>query len=169
MAFKAAASLSLLFPSAAIAQVIAPEAPDLVVDEKQYGDERKYVVFHQTGVSFEDAQRDIHACSQHAVRSRARTAPSFIPWRRDIKGATITYDFSYFGLAGFVIASIIDGPIERSVRQTVMIRCMTPRGYIRYRSSKDQWQELFEKNDNWVPIAASIASGPTPATPRADP
>ena len=150
--------------AAAAAPAIAsepPPVPDLAAAEKDLGDARKYVLFHKEGVSYQDALRDITACASHGTRTVQRTAPGFVPWGRDDQGSPITYDGGNFGLVGSVIGSIIDGPIERSIRQTTMIRCMTPRGYVRYRASKDQWQELFEKRDDWIPLAAAIASAAT--------
>lgn len=151
------------------AQPAPPPIPNLAVPEKELGDQRKYVVFHKPGVSYEDALRDMSACARHSSRTTQRTAPGFVPWGRDEAGRGVTYDGLNFGLVGLAIGAIIDGPIERSVRQTTMIRCLTPRGYIRYRAGKDQWQQLFEKNEDWVPLAAAIASGPTPPTPKANP
>lgn len=146
-----------------------PALPDLTADTKELGDARKYVVFHKPGISYEDALRDMTACARHSNRSAARKTDYFVPRGRDDKGNPVVYDGGNFGLVGAVLASIIDGPIERSVRQTTMIRCMTPRGYTRYRAAKDQWQEIFEKRDDWVQVAAVIASGPVPPTPEAKP
>jgi hypothetical protein len=165
----AIASLLMAGVAPASAQSVPPPIPDLAVPEKELGDERKYVVFHKPGVSYEDALRDMSACARHASRTTQRTAPGFVPWGRDEAGQVVAYDGLNFGLVGLAIGAIIDGPIERSVRQTTMIRCLTPRGYVRYRAGKDQWQELFEKNEDWIPIAAAIASGPTPPTPKANP
>ncbi|MEP2734991.1 MAG: hypothetical protein ABJP34_01740 [Erythrobacter sp.] len=153
----------------ASAQDAKPSLPDLTADAKELGDERKYVVFHKTGISFEAARRDLSACARHSARSQHRSAGDFVPWGEDDKGNVVNYDGGQYGMVGAVMASIIDGPLNRSVRQTIMIRCMTPRGYTRYRAGKDQWQELFEKRDDWIPIAAVIASGPVPPTPEAKP
>jgi hypothetical protein len=155
-------------PQAVLAEVARPPVPDLITDPKTFGDDRKYVVFHKDGVSFSDALQDISECARHARRAQHRTAPSFVAWGRDQTGKLVSYDSFNFGLTGLVIASIIDGPIERSARQTVMIRCLTPMGYQRYRAASAQWQAIFEGRDDWVPVAAAIASGPTPSTPKVD-
>lgn len=158
----------LAVPDTALGQVQPPPVPDLIVDEKKLGDERKYVFFHKQGVSFEDALRDMSECGRHARRAQHRTAPAFIPWGRDDGGNPVAYDGLNYGLVGAAIGAIIAGPIERSARQTVMIRCLTPMGYDRYRASTEQWQDIFEGGDDWVPLAAAIAAGPTPSTPRVD-
>ena len=168
MKLRIALAVFAASPTVAMAQMAPPPVPDLSAEESELGDERKYVVFHKPGVSFEEALRDMSACARHSQRAQHRTAPAFVPRGRDDRGAPVTYDGLNYGLVGLAIASIIDGPIERSLRQTVMIRCMTPRGYDRYRMGKDQWQELFEGDSDWVPIAAAIAAGPVPPTPKVD-
>ncbi|TRD10776.1 hypothetical protein FGU71_02095 [Erythrobacter insulae] len=146
-----------------------PAIPDLSSPENELGDERKYIVFHKEGISYERALSDVKECAAHSGRLVQRKADTFIPWGRDETGRAVTYDGGQFGLVGFAIASIIDGPIERSIRQSIMIRCMTPRGYVRYRANKDQWQDLFENGENGSEILAAIASGPVPPTPKANP
>lgn len=143
--------------------------PDLSSPENKLGDERKYVVFHKPDISYEEALADVTECAAHSGRLVQRKANTFVPWGRDEAGHAISYDGGQFGLVGFAIASIIDGPIERSIRQSIMIRCMTPRGYERFRANKDQWQELFEGEGNGSEVLAAIASGPIPPTPKANP
>jgi hypothetical protein len=158
----------LAAPIAARAEITPPSVPSLAASEAEWGDERKYVYFHKPGVSFADALRDISECARHARRTAQRTAPAFVPWGRDDRGSPVTYEGLNYGLVGAAIGAIIAGPLERSARQTVMIRCLTPMGYSRYRAGKDQWQAIFEGDGDWVPVAAAIASGPVPPTPRVD-
>ena len=161
------AGLALLaVASGARAQIQPPTVPSLAASEADFGDARKYVYFHKPGVSFADALRDISECERHARRSAQRSAPAFVPWGRDERGSPVTYDGLNYGLVGAAIGAIIDGPLERSARQTVMIRCLTPMGYRRYRAGKDQWQTFFESGGDWVPMAAAIASGSQPPTPE---
>ena len=72
---------------------------------------------------------------------------------------------------GTAIGAIIQGPLERSVRQSRLYACMLPRGYARYRTSEDVWSLL---NDDANPqksirLQALIAAGPVPPTPRMEP
>ncbi|MBV7259228.1 hypothetical protein [Erythrobacter crassostreae] len=146
-----------------------PPIPDLSSPEGKLGDARKYVVFHKADTTYEAALSDVKECAAHSGRLVQRKANTFVPWGRDDAGNAVAYDGGQFGLVGFAIASIIDGPIERSIRQSSMIRCMTPRGYVRYRANKDQWQELFETGENGSELLAAIAAGPVPPTPEAKP
>lgn len=159
----------VLIAAAVPAHAEQPEIPDISADERDLGDERKFVVFHKPDVTYEEALADIRECSAHATHLVQRRADSFVPWGRDDAGQAVTYDGGNYGLVGMAIGAIIAGPLERSIRQTIMIRCMDPRGYTRYRANEEQWKELFEKSENGKELLAAIASGPVPPTPKANP
>jgi len=65
----------------------------------------------------------------------------------------------------------IAGPLERSIRQSRLYRCMVPRGYARYRTSEDVWKLLNSGSaaPRAIMLQARIAAGPTPPTPRVEP
>jgi hypothetical protein len=72
-----------------------------------------------------------------------------------------------YGLVGVAIMAIISGPLDRSVRQSRMMRCMLPRGYARYRTSESMWKQLNGKDlAQSILVQAKIASGPVPPTER---
>ena len=154
---------------AAREQAQPPAIPDLSSEERDLGDERKYIYFHKAGVSYEEALADVQECAAHATHLQQRTGKSFVPWGRNDAGLNVTYDGGQYGLVGAVIGAIIAGPLERSIRQSIMIRCLDPRGYTRYRANKDQWQQLIEDGENPNEMLAAIASGPVPPTPKANP
>ena len=162
------AALAALLGAAPLAAE-PPPIPNLAVPEKDLGDERKFVVWHKQGVSYDEALRDITECSAHAGRLVQRKGDTFVPWGREDSGRIVTYDGGGYGLVGLAIASIIAGPLERSISQSILIRCMDPRGYTRHRANEEQWKDLFEKGENGLEIYAAIASGPVPPTPVANP
>jgi len=140
--------------------------PDLNVPAGELGDERKYFVFHKAGVSFETARDDLAFCSRFIARGAQRTYPGFVAWQRSQAAQPRVETYSY-GLVGAAIGAIIAGPIDRSVRQSRMIRCMVPRGYARYRTSQAVWRQLNGDDlDQSIAMQARIASGPVPPTPR---
>lgn len=147
----------------------AVAVPDLGVAERDLGDERKFFFFHKSGVSFAEAYSDLSFCSQYISRGRQRSLPDFVPWKRSDPATPMSNNLNY-GLVGVAIMAIIDGPIDRSIRQTRMMRCMLPRGYARYRTSEALWKQVNGK-DLLASIAAQarIASGPVPPTPRTFP
>ena len=62
------------------------------------------------------------------------------------------------------IMAIIDGPIDRSIRQSRMMRCMLPRGYARYRTSEALWKQINSTDlAASVEVQATIASALSPA------
>ena len=147
--------------------VIAQSAlPDLNVPEKELGDERKFFFFHKANVSLEEARADLGFCSRYIPRGQQRFLPTFVAWKGTDPARPVPNNLNY-GLVGVAIMAIIDGPIDRSVRQTRMMRCMLPRGYARYRTSEALWKQI--NSDDLaasVELQAKIASGPVPATPR---
>jgi hypothetical protein len=158
--------------SPAVAQQIAIPAetaiavPDLHVPDSDLGDERKFFFFHKPGVSFAEAYADLSFCSRFIAHGQQRSLPDFVPWQRNDPARPIPDNLSY-GLVGIAIMAIIDGPIERSIRQTRMMRCMLPRGYARYRTSEAQWKQVSTGDlATAVAVQARIASGPVPPTPR---
>jgi hypothetical protein len=143
--------------------------PDLNVRAQDLADERKYFVFHKQGVSSDDAQQDIAFCSRYIMRGAQRTYPSFVAWNRDqaLKPTVQSYQF---GLVGAAIGAIIAGPLDRSIRQSRLIRCMVPRGYARFRTSETIWRQLNGDDlAQSIALQAKIASGPVPPTPRTFP
>lgn len=140
--------------------------PNLNVPQAELGDERKFFVFHKAGVTLDEARADLGFCSRYIPRGQQRFLPDFVAWQHVDPAKPVPTDIGY-GLVGVAIMAIIDGPIDRSVRQTRMMRCMLPRGYARYRTSETLWKQL--NSDDLaasVEIQARIASGPVPPTPR---
>jgi hypothetical protein len=161
-----------LFAQAAPAPPAVDEAlPDLAVPAKQWGDDRKYIVFHKPGVTVEQASADLSFCWRFLPHGVSRSSPSFVPWRRNDATRQVSYDGGNFGLVGYAIAAIIAGPLERSIRQSRLYRCMVPRGYARYRTSEDVWKLLNEGDDapKAIRLQARIAAGPVPPTPKVEP
>jgi hypothetical protein len=155
----------------ALAQSSSPAAPvaipDLSASEKDLGDERKYWVLHKPGVSIEQATRDLTFCWQYVPHGVQRSVPGFVPFRQADANRPVTYNGGNYGLVGAVIASMIAGPLERSIRQSRMFRCMVPRGYHRYRITEDRWKEIYQADPQTaIPMLAAIAAGPVPPNPR---
>jgi hypothetical protein len=154
------------FAQGAIPAEASVVAPDLHVGDADLGDERKFFFFHKQGVSFADAYADLSFCSRYIARGPQRSLPAFVPWQRDDPAKPIEYNLNY-GLVGVAIMAIIDGPIDRSIRQARLMRCMLPRGYSRYRTSEALWKQVNGKDlAASVAVEARIASGPVPPTPR---
>ena len=146
---------------------MAVAIPNLAMPEKELGDTRKYVLFHKLGISRDQAEADLRFCWQFLSRGVQRSVPGFIPWRSADAPRQVTYSNGQFGLVGEVIGAIIAGPLDRSVRQSRMFRCMLPRGYGRYRTSEALWKTLNMGDVNTgIAIQAQIASGPVPPTPK---
>lgn len=144
-----------------------PKVPSLAVPASALGDERKYFVFHKPGISVEQAEADLAFCWRFLPHGDMRVVPGFVAWRSTDGPRAVSYASDQYGLTGQLIGLIIAGPIERSVRQSRLFRCMVPRGYARYRTSEDVWKQLNEGD----PVAliraqAMIAAGPQPPTPR---
>lgn len=141
--------------------------PDLAAPEKDLGDERKYWVLHKPGVSAEVAAQDLRFCWQFVPHGMQRGVPGFVPWRKGDANRPVNYDGGNYGLVGLAIASVIAGPLERSIRQSRMFRCMTPRGYHRYRITEAKWKELYEADpETAITSLAALAAGPVPPNPR---
>jgi hypothetical protein len=158
--FLAAAGL------AANAVVASGRMPDLNVPENALGDERKFFVFHKSGVSLEQARADLGFCSRYIARGQQRFLPDFVAWKQPDPATPVPSALSH-GLVGLGIMAIVDGPIDRSVRQARMMRCMLPRGYARYRTSEALWKTINSKDlAASIEVQAKIASGPVPPTPR---
>lgn len=142
--------------------------PDLVAADGKYGNELKYFVFHKQGASFETARADIAECAVHTVHGRQLKMPAFVAWEDNDRQAEAVEFNGAYGLVGLAIYSIIQGPLERSIRQQVMMACMLPRGYDRYSVSEPMWKQIHE-GDNpgaLIDLQATIASGPIPRTPK---
>ena len=146
----------------------AVQAPNFASDTRPLGDERKFFVFHQRGVTLEQARADLSFCFRYAWTGGGLTAPYFMPWdSRPGTSRPVSYDGGNYGLVGAAIGAMIAGGLERSKRQMSMMRCMLPRGYARYRISEGLWKELNGPDTaKAIEVQALIASGPTPPTPR---
>jgi hypothetical protein len=160
---KALLGAALLVASA---PVVSQTVPDLNVPDNALGDERKFFVFHKDGVSLEQARADLGFCSRYIARGQQRFLPDFVAWKQADPATPVPMNLNY-GLVGVAIMAIIAGPIDHSVRQTRMMRCMLPRGYARYRTSEALWKQI-NSNDlaASVEVQARIAAGATPPTPR---
>ena len=161
-----AVCLAAALPAAAAAKSLMPNIAD---DTRPLGDERKYFVFHQGGVSLDQARADFRYCFRYTRLGGGIVFPYFLPLEGSSGNAKpLEYDFGgQYGLVGVAIGAIISGPIERSKRQISMMRCMLPRGYARYRISEGLWKELNGENiEAAIEAQAQIASGPVPSTPK---
>lgn len=150
---------------------ISEPLPDLNVAERQWGDDRKFVILHKAGVSVSEAEADFGFCYRFLPHGVQRRAPSFVPWRQGDATNPVRYDNGPYGLIGLGFSAILAPPLERSIRQSRLNACMLPRGYARYRTSEDVWKRL---NDDGNPLKsirlqALIAAGPVPPTARAEP
>ena len=154
----------LLFAAAAASA--AAQVPNLAADTRPLGDERKFFVFHKTGVSLEETRADLTFCSRYILRGQQRFLPDFVAWKQPDPANPIPNQLNY-GMVGVAIMAIIGPALDRSVRQTRMMRCMLPRGYARYRISEGLWKEINSDDlPTSIEIQARIAAGPTPVTPR---
>jgi hypothetical protein len=155
----------------AVAQAPAPAAgaglPDLTVPVGNYGDPRKYFLLHKPGVTVEQAEADLSFCWRFIPRGLVeRSAPGFIPWGKADAPHPAPAAANPYGLIGVGIAAIIAGPINRSMRQSRIFRCMVPRGYARYRTSEAIWNQLNSSDAvRSIHLQAQIAAGPAPPTP----
>ena len=155
--------------SSAAPNPAASGVPDLDVPEASLADERKYFLFHKAGVTFDAAQQDLTFCSRYIARGAQRKYPTFVAWQRPQGPRPVVQTYQY-GLVGAAIGAIIAGPIDRSIRQSRLIRCMVPRGYARYRTSEAVWRQVNGDDlAQSIALQARIASGPMPPTPRTYP
>lgn len=149
---------------------VAPQIalPDLVAADGKYGNDLKFFVFHKDGATFDSARSDIAECSSHLVRGKQLKMPAFVAWEdNDRQAEAIEFNGAY-GLVGLAFYSILDGPLDRSIRQQVMMRCMLPRGYDRYSVTEAMWKQIHEGDNasGLIDLQSAIASGPVPATPK---
>jgi hypothetical protein len=153
------------------ASTASERLPDLNVPEKQWGDDRKYVILHKAGVSVAEAETDFGFCWRFLPHGVQRRAPGFVPWRQGVATRPVSYDGGTYGLVGAAIGAIIQGPLERSIRQSRLYACMLPRGYVRYRTSEEVWGYLNDDADpqKSIRLQARIAAGPVPPTARMEP
>ena len=168
---SATALMGACCASAQGAPTISEPLPDLNVPEQQWGDDRKYVILHKAGVSVTEAEADFGFCWRFLPHGVQRRSPSFVPWRRGEATRPVSYDGGAYGLVGAAIGAIIQGPLERSIRQARLYACMLPRGYARYRTSEDVWGRLNddENPQKSIRLQALIAAGPVPPTARMEP
>lgn len=141
--------------------------PDLNVPDGRFGDARKYFILHKPGVTVEQAEADLSFCWRFLPRGASRSVPSFVPWGKTDAPKPIPTGGGQYGLIGVGIAALVAGPINRSLRQSRIFRCMVPRGYARYRTSEALWNELNSSDAaRSIHLQALIAAGPVPPTPR---
>ncbi|HTK59234.1 MAG TPA: hypothetical protein VL336_09660 [Sphingomicrobium sp.] len=163
---KAYLAAAFLAASSFPAPAQQPVMPDLNVPASDLGDERKFFVFHKAGVSLEQARADLGFCSRYIARGQQRFLPDFVAWKHADPARPVPNNLNY-GLVGVAIMAIIDGPIDRSIRQARMMRCMLPRGYARYRTSEALWKRINSDDlASAIELQAQIASGPVPPAPR---
>lgn len=150
---------------------VSEPLPDLNVSEQQLGDDRKYVILHKAGVSVVEAEADFGFCWRFLRHGVQRGAPSFVPWQQEAATRPVSYGGGSYGLVGAAIGAMIQGPLERSIRQSRLYACMLPRGYARYRTSEDVWGRLNDAADprKSIRLQAQIAAGPVPPTARMEP
>jgi hypothetical protein len=162
-------ALATSLPSLAAdgAELATLQLSDLAAPEEELGDERKYWVLHKPGISLEAATADLTFCWRFVPHGVQRRTPTFVPWGQVDATRPVSYDGGQYGLVGAAIGAIIAGPLERSIRQTRLFRCMVPRGYARYRVTEEMWKRLYQAEPE-VAIAtlARIASGPSPPNGR---
>lgn len=168
---SASALVGAYSASAQEAPIVSEPLPNLNVPEQQWGDDRKYVVLHKAGVRINEAQSDFEFCWRFLPHGVQRRSPSFIPWQQGEATRPVTYDGGAYGLVGLAIGAIIQGPLERSIRQSRLYACMLPRGYKRYRTSEAVWGGLNDDSNpqKSIRLQASIAAGPVPPTARMEP
>jgi hypothetical protein len=142
--------------------------PDLVAADGKYGNELKFFVFHKQSANFEAARADIAECTLHTVHGKQLKMPAFVAWDDNDRQADAVEFNGAYGLVGLAIYSIIAGPLERSLRQEVMMACMLPRGYDRYSVTEAMWKQIHEGENPaaLIDLQAAIASGPVPRTPK---
>ena len=141
--------------------------PNLAIAEKELGDERKYWVLHKPGVTIAQAEQDLAFCWRYVPHGVQRSMPDFVPWQKGDATRPVTYDGGQYGMVGAIIGAMIAGPLERSIRQTRMFRCMVPRGYARYRTSEALWKDIYQAEPRVaISTLARIAAGPVPPTAR---
>lgn len=145
--------------------------PDLNVPEGRLGDARKYFLLHKPGVTVDRAEADLTFCWRYLPRGASRSVPSFVPWgKTDAPRPLPSAAGGQYGLIGVGIAALVAGPINRSLRQSRIFRCMVPRGYARYRTSEAVWNQLNSSDASQsIHLQALIAAGPVPPTPRIRP
>ena len=149
-----------------------PRVPNVNVPANELGNSEKDIVFHKDGITAMEAEADIRYCYNFIEMGPQREAPSFVFWGEpsDVAASTSTSASSPYGLVGNVIGLIVDGPIARSLRQMRLYACMVPKGYSRYRTSREVWDILNEGNtEAGIKMQAEIAAGPRPETPNIEP
>jgi hypothetical protein len=153
------------------APIVFEDLPDLNVPERQWGDDRKYVILHKARISVTEAEQDFGFCWRFLSHGVQRRSPGFVPWRQGETTRPFVYDGGSYGLVGAAIGSIVQGPLERSIRQSRLYSCMLPRGYARYRTSEDVWGRLNDDahSQKSIHLQALIAAGPVPPTARMAP
>jgi hypothetical protein len=145
----------------------APPVPNLSVAEKDLADARKYFILHKPGVTVEQARVDLEFCWHFLPHGMPRPVPGFVPWTRSQAIRQAPGGPGPYGLVGDIMAAMVAGPLERSMRQSRIFRCMVPRGYDRYRTSEAIWKQLNEGDANAsIAMQARIAAGPVPPTQR---
>lgn len=143
--------------------------PNLAIPVEQLADERKYFILHKPNVSIEEATADFSFCWRFLSVGALQPVPRFIPWGQTPPTKPSDYANNQFGLVGSIMLSIVAGPVQRGIRQSRLIRCMTPRGYLRYRTSEAIWRQLNSDDAKQsISLQAQIAAGPVPPTPEVD-
>ena len=147
--------------------------PSLAIPEKELGNARKYWLLHKPGITIDQATADFSFCWHFLPllpRGAFRPVPGFVAWQKPNQVRAKSYTFGPYGIVGDVIGAMFAGPLERSMQQSRMFRCMVPRGYDRYRTSEVLWRQLYEgEPQQAIALLSSIAAGPVPPTPKVSP
>lgn len=158
----------LLFILAQAASPPPPVAvPNVAADTRPLGDPRKFFLFHQPGISLEQARADFTFCARYLETGQGVLLPAFHPWEKSDGPGSPAPDYGgQYGLTGLAIGAIIDGPLIRSKRQINQMRCMLPRGYVRHQVSEGLWKDLAKLDlPQLIEVQAQLASGPALPTP----
>ena len=137
---------------------------DIAADKRELGNENKFFVFHRENTSFAEAEADLRFCMRYIHQPIFPVPPSYVPWveKANPEGKP--------PINGGIIGGMVVSGVQRSLRQSNMMRCMLPRGYARYRVSEGLWREInYRDLESSTIVQAGIASGPVPSTPRSHP
>ena len=144
------------------ATIILPDISP-ISDPQLRDDGLKFFYFYKPGISFAAAHADLMDCYRYLAGGEAVTLPGFVPWVEEGRHRTIERTPQY-GVVGAIIGELVAGPLERSRRNTIMRRCMEPRGYARYPLRRDSWHAIVDGDVAQALLKqARLAPGPAPA------
>lgn len=157
-----------------IQPLAAPDPADIIAPNVNVapsrGDENDYdtyFYFHKTGVTYQRAFADLDECRMFAEAGQLTSIPPiFVPLGNTLvkedrfKGSDVMLRY---GLVGSIIVGVIVANAEDDNRRATMRRCMMYKGYNRYGTSSDVWDDI-DRGPDALKLArqALIASGPQP-------